>query len=70
MTCICKIQINKNYFKSIIMFFFNVRYKESRVALEAAVDCLKFSPLEDGKKKKFLKDVQDSMHKVNTACIM
>ena len=50
------------------MFFFNVRYKESRVALEAAVDCLKFSPLEDGKKKKFLKDVQDSMHKVNTAC--
>ncbi|XP_023338753.1 SET and MYND domain-containing protein 4 isoform X2 [Eurytemora carolleeae] len=40
------------------------RYKESRVALEAAVDCLKFSALEEGKKKKFLKDVQDSMHKI------
>ena len=46
------------------MVFFNDRYKESKVALEAAVDCLKFSALEDGKKKKFLKDVQDSMHKV------
>jgi len=46
------------------MVFINDRYKESRVALEAAVDCLKFSALEEGKKKKFLKDVQDSMHKV------
>ena len=35
------------------------------MALESAVECLQQAKLEEGKKKKFLKDVQETILKVN-----